>query len=414
MKMLSPLLEKLNSFFELDTRKILGRASYLLGSQAISNLLSFGVALVAAHYLTKDTYGTYRYILSTVSFIAAFSLTGLSTAIVRSSARGFDELYATSLSRSLRWALPAIICGIGAGVWYLAHGNQTLGYSVLMGSIIFPIIQALLLYRSYLNGKELFRMLMVSNAVYSIITSLAIAGAMTLRAPILVLIGSYYASNLVATALITFFVRKKYPPNNEKDAHGKKLEHHMSIMNILDSGATQLDKVILYQVAGPVEVARYVFATLIPEQLRNVMKYTSTLSMPVFSNLPFVAARAKGLFLVRKLFLITVPLVVVYILIAPLLYSFLFPQYQDSVFYSQLFSLILLFDGGIAGTVMKAKNQVKKLYVANIVSNVSKIVLLFVLGITLGIAGVVLSRIISRIIGFILSYVLLHTTHHES
>lgn len=404
MKKFRNLRENINSFFELDVRKIVGRASYLLGSQAVSNLLSFFVALAAAHFLSKDTYGTYRYIISTVSFIGAFSLTGLATAIVRSTARGHDALFTTSIKRSLTWSLPAIIIGLCAGAWYFVNGNTVLGFSMTLGGLLFPCVQAFLLYRSYLNGKEYFKALMQSNIAYSFITSGAILVTMLYQPSVVTLVAAYYISNITATAIITFVVRKRYRPNESTDPQAGKLEHHISLMNILDIGATQLDKVILYQVAGPVEVARYVFATIIPEQLRNVVKYASTLSMPIFSSMPFVNAKSKGLFLARRLFLVTIPLVVIYIVLAPTIYQIFFPAYTETIRYSQIFALILLFDGGITGTVLKAKNEVKKLYFVNIISNVSKVTLLVVLGITMGIWGILISRIISRIISFFVSY----------
>jgi len=407
MKMLNPIIDKLNSFFQLDTKKIIGRASYLLGNQAFSNVLSFVVAITAANLISKDTYGTYRYIISTISFIAAFSLTGLATAIVRSAARGYDHLYISSIKRSIFWSLPAITIGVGTGAWYLWNGNTTLGYSIVIGGILFPIIQTLLLFRSYLNGKEYFKVLMKSNIVYSAITSFSILATLFLNPSVLMLICVYYLSNLIATLTITIYIRNKFKPNNKIDPKSGNLEHHMSLMNILDIGATQLDKIILFQISGPVEVARYIFATIIPEQLRNIVKYASTLSMPIFSSLPKDTSKSKGLFLAKKLFLITIPIVIFYFLIAPLIYKIFFPQYIEVVQYSQLFALILLFDGGITGTVLKAKNEIKKLYFVNIFSNITKVILLIILGLLMGIWGVIISRIISRVISYITSYILL-------
>lgn len=405
--MFSKFLLKLNSFFGLDVKKILKKASYLIGSQAVSNGLSFLLALGAAHFISKETYGTYRYILSTVSFIGALSLTGLSTAIIRNSAKGFDNLFKNSIKRSIVWSIPAIVIGVCAGGWYFLNGNNLLGFSITFGGILFPVFQSLLLYRSYLNGKENFKLLMSSNIFYSAITSLTLLATMFYSPSVLSLILAYYISNILATLIINIFVRKKYPPNNLTDPDAKKLEHHLSLMNILDTGATQLDKVIIFQIAGPVEVAKYIFATIIPEQLRNVVKYTSTLSMPIFSNLPYSTAKSKGIFLIKRLFLITIPIVILYFFIAPFLYKIFFPTYLESIWYSQLFALILLFDGGISGTILKAKNEIKKLYFVNIISNVSKIILLFTLGITMGITGIIISRIISRIIGFFIAFILL-------
>ncbi len=400
------VIVKLDGFFKLDTKKILGQASYLLGGQVFGNLLSFAVALAAAHFVTKDTYGTYRYILSTVSFIGAFSLTGLGTAIIRSVARGYDGIFTTSFGKSLFWSIPAILVGIGSSAWYLIHGNLILGISILIGGIVFPFVQSLLWYKSYLNGKKYFRALMKSNIAYSAITSGTILVTLLFHPSVILLVTAYYASNIFITAVLAIIILKKFKPNHAQDPDGGHLEKHMSLMNILDIAASQLDKIILFQVAGPVEVARYTFATLVPEQLRAVLKYIPTLSLPTFSSLSPEVSKEKGAFLVKKLFLITIPFVILYIIIAPLMYRVLFPTYAEVVFYSQTFALMLIVDGGISGTILKAQNQVKSLYWVTISSNILKIILLLVLGFFWGIWGIIASRIISRIFSFIISYVL--------
>lgn len=400
------IIKKIDNFFQLDTRKILGQASYLLGGHAISNLLSFVVAVAAAHFISKDTYGTYRYIISTVGFLGAFSLTGLSTAVIRDVARGYDNIFTISFWRSILWSTPTFILGIGVGVWYFINGNNVLGFSITLGGILFPVIQALLLYRSYLNGKKYFRALMKSNIAYSIVTSSSILLALVFNPSVITLVIVYYTSNIVILFALKLIIQKRFTPNKEKDPEESRLEHHMSLMNILDIGATQLDKIILFQISGPIEVARYTFATMIPEQLRNVIKYIPMLSMPKFSELSKELAKNKGLFLVRKLFLITIPFVIFYVVIAPLAYKILFPAYTEVVLYSQVFSLILIFDGGISGAILKAQNQVKSLYWVNTTSNIVRIVLLFVFGYMWGIWGVIMSRIVGRIVSFLIAYFL--------
>lgn len=406
MKKFNWIIKKFDTFFQLNTKKILGQASYLLGGHVVSNLLSFAVAVAAAHFISKDTYGTYRYILSIVSFVGAFSLTGLSTAIIRDVARGYDNIFKTSFIRSLIWSTPAFILGLGTGAWYLLNNNMVLGFSITLGSILFPIIQALLLYRSYLNGKKYYRALMKSNIAYSTVTSLAILATLFFNPTVTTLVVVYYVSNILILFILKIVIQNKFKPNEEKDPENGKLEHHMSLMNMLDIGATQLDKIILFQIAGPIEVARYTFATMLPEQLRNIIKYIPTLSMPIFSDLPKETAKTKGLFLVKKLFLITIPIVILYILVAPFAYKILFPAYTEVILYSQVFSLILIFDGGISGAILKAQNQIKDLYWVNATSNIARIILLLVFGYMWGIWGVIVSRIAGRIISFLIAYIL--------
>lgn len=407
MKKFTRLTTKLDSYFQLDVQKLLAQASYLLGGHVIGNIFSLIVAITAAHFISKETYGTYRYILSIVSFIGAFSLTGLGTAIIRSVARGYDRIFTTSFVRSLTWSLPAIVIGLATGTWYLLHGNTILGFSILIGGILFPITQSLLWYKSYLNGKKYFRAIMKTNIAYSIATSSVIVATLLTKPSIITLITVYYLSNVAIVAIISIGIKKRFAPNKETDPESGKIEHHMSLMNILDIGATQLDKIILFQVAGPIEVARFTFATLIPEQLRNVIKYIPTLSMPVFSGLSKEESRSKGLFLIKKLFILTLPTVLLYVLIAPLVFKIFFPSYSEVVRYSQFFSLILIFDGGISGTILKAQNQIKSLYWVNLSTNLLKIGLILALGYVWGIWGIILSRIATRAISFFVSYILI-------
>ncbi|MDQ5883422.1 MAG: hypothetical protein QG654_335, partial [Patescibacteria group bacterium] len=58
----------------------------------------------------------------------------------------------------------------------------------------------------------------------------------------------------------------------------------------------------------------------------------------------------------KKLFLITIPIVILYIFVAPFIYKVFFPSYIEVVSNSQVFALIMIFDGGITGTSLKAKN----------------------------------------------------------
>jgi O-antigen/teichoic acid export membrane protein len=400
------LIQKLNDFFRVDIKKILERAGYLLGGQLFGNLMSFLVALATAHFISKEAYGTYRYILSTVILISAFSLSGLGTAIVRSTARGYDNLFRTSFTKSMLWSLPAIIVGIGIGCWYFIHGNNILGISMIIGGILFPCIQSLLLYKSYLNGKNLFKALMVTNIAYSFATSGTLLVTLFFHPSVIALVIAYYVSNSVITAFIAYRIRKKFHPNRLEENADVTLAEHLSLMNILDAAATQLDKIILFQVAGPIEVARYTFATIFPEQLRNILKYIPTLSMPAFSALPENIARRKALQLIGKLFIITIPLVILYIIVAPIAFKLLFPAYTDVIRYSQVFALILIVDGGIGGTFLKAQNEVRSLYWVNLSANVIKIALLFGLGFVWGIWGIIASRIISRVLSFLITNIL--------
>ncbi|PIN82030.1 hypothetical protein COV11_00085, partial [Candidatus Woesearchaeota archaeon CG10_big_fil_rev_8_21_14_0_10_30_7] len=84
-----------------------------------------------------------------------------------------------------------------------------------------------------------------------------------------------------------------------------------------------------------------------------------------------------------------------------------FPKYIDSVFYSQVFSLSLLWIVSIpADSYLAAKKKIKEQYVSNIAISIAQVVFLFI-GITLGgLLGLIVARIATNVSNSILSIVL--------
>jgi O-antigen/teichoic acid export membrane protein len=107
-----------------------------------------------------------------------------------------------------------------------------------------------------------------------------------------------------------------------------------------------------------------------------------------------------------KFFLVLIPIVAIYILIAPKFYQLLFPQYTDAIIYSQVFALsLLLFPKRLLGQFLTAQNEKKKLYILSTSANLTKIILLFILLPIYGIWGGIISLIAMEVISLgIVSY----------
>ncbi len=54
---------------------------------------TFFRSIIFANFLSPETYGTYRYVLSIIEITTALSLTGASVVISRSVAQGFEGTY---------------------------------------------------------------------------------------------------------------------------------------------------------------------------------------------------------------------------------------------------------------------------------------------------------------------------------
>jgi O-antigen/teichoic acid export membrane protein len=106
-----------------------------------------------------------------------------------------------------------------------------------------------------------------------------------------------------------------------------------------------------------------------------------------------------------KFFLVIIPVVILYIIIAPFLYKILFPEYLDSILYSQILALTILYiPATLLGTSLVAKMQTKKLYFLRTFLSLARIALLLILTPLYGLWGIISATLILTITSFCLNF----------
>ena len=86
-------LRKTENFVRTDLRYILRGGSFLFFAQVVGSITALLLAVGYAHYLPKEVYGTYKYILSILGTLSLFSLAGMDTAVQRGVAQGKDAIF---------------------------------------------------------------------------------------------------------------------------------------------------------------------------------------------------------------------------------------------------------------------------------------------------------------------------------
>ncbi|HMB65977.1 MAG TPA: polysaccharide biosynthesis C-terminal domain-containing protein, partial [Patescibacteria group bacterium] len=110
-----------------------------------------------------------------------------------------------------------------------------------------------------------------------------------------------------------------------------------------------------------------------------------------------------------KLLLLLLPIVAIYILIAPYFYQFLFPQYTEATVYSQIFALsLLLFPKFLMGQTLTAHALKKQLYTLQITGPSFKIILLLILLPLWGIWGAIIALMATEVFGLLLLLYFFH------
>lgn len=411
--MLSTLSRSIERVTEALSRRLRIDISYLLQGtvwgalgQVVSAGSAFALSVLFAHFATKETVGTYRYILSVANMLTAFTLSGLNTSIIQSVARGYDEAFTSSFRKSLLWSIPAMIGTITIGAYYALQGNLVLGWGIAIAGILVNVWNALLLFRSFLNGKKALFVLFLSNAAVSLFPIGALILSFFRTQDPASLVTVFLSVSCLVTAGVHRYASHRFAENDIRDPHHDRYSQHLSLLYILDTFASQLDKVLVFQLIGSASLATYTYATAFIEQMRALTKTVQTAILPKFSVRPTSHIRKE---LPRKIALSTIGLLgvaLLYIVCAPFLFRLFFPTYLDAVWLSQVFALILIFENGLVAVALKAKRAIREQYVSNILGNIVKIGLMIVLLRVYGLIGLVMARVLARAFGFGFAFVL--------
>jgi len=186
---------------------------------------------------------------------------------------------------------------------------------------------------------------------------------------------------------------------SEGDEETISFGKHITAMTIPGSISAQIDNVILWQFGGPVAVAIYAYALRMIERISELIPF-SVLAFPKMAERDLRKIKKNIFDKFLKLFLFSIPFTILYILICPIFFKIFFPTYKESVIYSQVLALILIFSPfSFLATALLAEAKKKELYILNFAPQILKIILFFVLIPIFGIWGAVFSILISQIFG---------------
>lgn len=356
--------------------------------------LRFGAGIIASlitmvafgNLVPKETYGTYSYMLSLAGTFGFLTLSGMGSAVVRSVARGYESIMPYALRTQLRYNLLAI-AGIGsAGIYYGIRGNSVFALSLGILAIAIPISAAYHIFESYLMGKKRFDTLAKITSVTSIVAALTTALTLFFTNNVVILVAVYSATSLVPSIISYYYVQTGIPKQKEIDpinlSELKRTSFHLTGAGLISAVAQYIDKIILFQVAGPVSLAIYGFATAGPERLKGLAKNWMSIILPRLAE--------RSLEDIRKVFyqrlIISLALGIIlsslYIVAAPTLFNLFLPKYTSSIFYSQISSLsvVAVPMGVFIGYIFYGQNMLRAIYINSTITQVIRIALFVVLG----------------------------------
>lgn len=366
--------------------------------QIISSASAFFLAIAFANLLPKETFGVYKYILSVCGILAIPTLSGINTAVIQAVARGYEGSLIPGLKTKIRWGLFGGLASLILAIYYYFQGNSTLSVCFLISSVFLPIMDSFAIYDSLLQGKKLFSISSRYGIISQIIAGIIMIATLFLTKNIFIIVLAYFLPWTAVRFVFLKITLKKFQPNQNEDSKTISYGKHLSLIGVLNTIASYLDRLLVFQLLGAVELAVYSIAIAFPENIRNFLKFIQPLALPKFANQNKKEIKQYIFKKMEKLAILLIVIILLYILTAPLIFKILMPKYQESIFYSQIFSFSLIyFVIALPVSALQAQMEQKKLYQFYTTTSIFQILILLPAAYFFGIMGIVIARLISRI-----------------
>ncbi len=383
----------------------LAKGSFWLNlGTGITSLAGLGLAIAFANLIPPETYGTFKFIISFSAILAIPTLSGMNQALVRAVAQGNEATFYPALKTKLKWGVLGALGALVLSAYYLFQDNTTLGLSFLLIAGFIPFKTSFNFYSYYLSGKKDFKHLSQYQAIARILVVISTVIALFLSQNLFLILLVYFAATTLFRLFFLLLTLKKYPTNQNQDPSSIGYGKHLSLMGVLGTVASHMDKILLFHFLGPIQLAIYTFSTRPIKVMKKPLESLTKISLPKLSQRNAFKLKNTLPGKMIKFFLMLLPLVGVYILLAPYFYQLFFPQYLDSIVYSQIFALsVLLYPGSLMGQTLTAHAKKKELYILRTSTAVLKIALFLILLPLWGVWGAITALLAAGVFGLLLN-----------
>ena len=398
-------LRKTQKYTKTDNVYLVKYGSWLTIGQIISSACSFLLALAFANLLPKETYGNYKYILSLAGLLTIPTLAGINTAVIQAVSRGYEGSLIKGLKTRIYWGILGSLASLGLAGYYYLNDNITLTISFLIIAVFLPLMDSFDIYQTIFNGRKLFDIQVKYASSIRILSVGAMITALFFTKNLFLIIFVYFFSYTLFRFIFLVITLKKFSLNKKEDPQTIPYGKHLTLMDIINTSASYLDKILVFHYLGAAELAIYAFAILPPEQIKGFLANIRSLTLPKLAIRPKEEIKATIFPKMFRFALFVAVGIFIYILLAPAFYHLFFPQYTESIFYSQIFSISLITAiATLPEVALRAKMAKKQLYQLNIFSPIIQIILLFLFINLYGLLGIILARTIWRFINLAVVY----------
>lgn len=375
---------------------------WLMLGQAASSLSALALAIVFANFAPPETYGTYKYILSVAGIFAIFSLPGMNTALAHATAQGKESTIHSVTSSRVSHAFLGSVIALAGSAYYFFNENVQLSLALLIIATSLPLFDTFTSYLFYFVGKKRFDLRTKYYVLTQVISTFILIVTLLFTDNLVFILLSYFVPLVIIRTIFYYRIARNIPhvSSETEKAEVKKYGKHLTVMQILGMLAGEVDKILIWKFLGPTHVAIYTLALAIPEQIKGPLKGVGELAFPKFASQTSEQIKKNLPALWRKLTLYALALFgisLLYILIAPFIFQLIFPQYVESVRYSQLFALSIVTNvASIPTAILAAQKKTSLQYIISTTQPIISIGLLIILIPLYGIMGAITALLLSK------------------
>ncbi len=368
---------------------------WVTAGQFAASASSLLLVILFANFLSPAVYGTYDYVLAVISILTLTTLSGINTTLGPGVARGSEGSFLIALREKMRWGLLGLGGGLLVAGYYFLQGNSVLAWALVLAALFVPIMDPFSLFQTFLQGKKDFRASTVYFVVGQLFSTVVVAAAVVLTHNLYVLLLAYFGSWTLARYVAHRVTLRRYSPNTTHDPRIISYGRHLTFAGLLNTIIKYVDDLFIFHFLGPIPVAVYNLATGPLDQIRAWAKNIVPIAVPKLSHRTIFEINTQIYGRLFLLFVIGLVTATAYALLAPYVFTFVFPKYHAAITVTQFYAFTLAFilPGNFLGAAMQSKVHLMPkswIYWGTIppLSLVASLVILIPL---YGLAGVVMS-----------------------
>jgi len=399
----SQVLRSSEPLFKLDMVYLAEGSFWTTLSFVVGTLASIVTMIAFGNLLPRETYGIYNYLLSLGASLSFLTFSGVGIGVMRAVARGYENVIPIALRLQLKYNLIATTTVLAVAIYYGYKGNMVFASSLALLALAYPLAEAFHIYKQVLIGRKRFDTLTKVTSIIILASTVATVVTLLLTDNILILVVVYASMSLLPNIFAYKFATRHLDlaiPDPVQVSEMRRTAFHLTGAGLIGTLAQYVDKVLLFQIAGPTALAVYAFAVAGPERLKSLIKNWGSITLPRLSQSSLGEIRKVVYRRIGLSLLIGASLSLIYIIFAPLLFKLVLPRYLDAILYSQVLVLGLIIApvSIYIGSIFASQNMLRATYALNIGNNVTRIVLFLIFGWLWQIWGLIIASLLTSLV----------------